>query len=216
MKITKLVHSCLVIEKDSKKIVSDPGSYSWGDEAVRGYDFSGVDAVVITHIHPDHFHEEFANHIQQLSPQAVWYGTPEVVEALDTMGIEAKSSSSDEDIVFVRSDHADLSPWFDVQPEHTSFVLFGEIFISGDCQTITDVKDARILAGAINGGPWGAVVGFAKMIESMESRPEIVIPIHDWHWNEQARDGIYAHLPEVMGKFGIRFESLQTSAAKDM
>jgi hypothetical protein len=50
----------------------------------------------------------------------------------------------------------------------------------------------------------------------MENRPEIVIPIHDWHWNEPARDGIYAHLPEVMGKFGIRFELLGTAEIKDV
>lgn len=216
MKITKLVHSCLVVESNSKKILCDPGSYSWADETVRNFDFSGLHAVVITHIHPDHFSEEFVRHVHESSPNTSWYGTSEIVSALQEMGIEAKTSSSDNDIVFVGSDHADLSPWFDVKPEHTSYVLFNDIFISGDCQTISDVKGARILAGEVSGGPWGAVVGFAKMIEEMENRPEIVIPIHDWHWNEQARVGIYANLPNVMGKFGVIFEPLETAATKDI
>lgn len=116
-----------------------------------------------------------------------------------------KNTRRSRSIQFIESKHADLSPWFDQQPEHTSYVIFGEILISGECQNLTSAHAARILAGVISGGPWGAVVGFCKMIESMPERPKVVFPLHDWHWNKDARKAIYARLPEVMGKFDIAF-----------
>lgn len=88
-------------------------------------------------------------------------------------------------------------------------MLFEDILISGDCQTLSTSSGARILAGAINGGPWGGVVGFSKMIESMLDRPKTIVPLHDWHWNEEARSAIYARLSEVMGKFGVEFVQLR-------
>lgn len=125
-------------------------------------------------------------------------------------------SSEDEDIKFIKSEHADLSPWFDKQPEHTSYIIFDELLISGDCQTLLNGHGARILAGAINGGPWGAVVGFSKMIEAMSNRPKVVIPLHDWHWNQDAREGIYARLHEVMSNFNVEFIPLKDCAVKEI
>ena len=205
MRITKLVHSCLLVEKDGKKVLVDPGSYSWQDEKVKSFDFSNISAVVITHNHPDHLNEEFARAVQQASPNAKWYGMPEVIEDLKKLDILGLPSSEDTDIRFIASQHADLAPWFDHQPEHTSYVIFGEILISGDCQTLTNAYGARILAGAINGGPWGSVVGFTKMIEAMTERPKIVVPLHDWHWNKDARSAIYARLSDVLATFDIEF-----------
>jgi hypothetical protein len=43
----------------------------------------------------------------------------------------------------------------------------------------------------------------------MTDRPQIVLPLHDWHWNEEARDAIYARLPGVMSEFGVTFVALE-------
>jgi len=216
MKITKLVHSCLLVEQDSRKILVDPGLYSWQGEGVKSTDFSDISAVVVTHNHPDHLNADFAKVVKQASPSAKWYGTQEVVDDLRELGIVGLVGSEEKDIVFIQSDHADLSPWFDKQPEHTSYIIFGELLISGDCQTLANSHGARILAGAINGGPWGAVVGFSKMIEAMSDRPKVVIPLHDWHWNQDARNGIYARLPEVMGKFDVEFIPLEDCVVQEI
>lgn len=209
MKVTKLVHSCLLVEKDGVKILVDPGSYSWQENDVRGFNFSDISAVVVTHNHPDHMSIDFAKAVKQASPNAVWYGTEETHSNLVDIDVSCELLSDDPNIKFVESKHADLSPWFDVQPQHTSYLLFDELLVSGDCQTLTDSHGARILASAINGGPWGAVVGFAKMIESMPVKPNVVLPLHDWHWNEEARSAIYSRLAEVLESFGIKFIPLQ-------
>jgi L-ascorbate metabolism protein UlaG (beta-lactamase superfamily) len=49
MRITKLGHSCVRVEHDGVTVVIDPGVFA-SAEAVHG-----VDAVLITHEHPDHY-----------------------------------------------------------------------------------------------------------------------------------------------------------------
>ncbi len=51
MKLTKMSHSCVRLEKDGRVLVVDPGGFSEEDAAV------GADAVLVTHEHPDHFDE---------------------------------------------------------------------------------------------------------------------------------------------------------------
>lgn len=205
MKITKLVHSCLLVEKDGKKALVDPGSFSWSSGIITEQSIlSGIDYVVLTHTHADHFDHTFANVVHELSPNAVWYSVPEVVATLRSLGIRAYDKSELSDVQLIKSEHADLDPW-NTQPEHTSFMLFSELFVSGDCQTHQSIHGARILAGPINGGPWGAVVGELKMIQALKARPEVFVPLHDWHWSDEARAAMYAQLPTVMEKLGVRF-----------
>ncbi len=216
MKITKLVHSCFILEKDGKRILVDPGVYSWQSGVVEEDLMSDLDSVVVTHEHPDHLSEDFVDLVKTKSPGAKWYGPSQVVSQLADWGINGSSSSDDDSIVFIESSHADLDPWFPEQPEHTSFVLFNEVLVGGDCHTLSDSHGARIFAGAINGGPWGAVVGFARMIEAMDNRPEVVIPAHDWHWNDEARKGIYNRLGEVMEAQGVKFVPMENGLSVDI
>lgn len=216
MKITKLVHSCLVIEHENQKFLVDPGNYSWQSGIVSEDHLTNVDAVIITHAHPDHLDETFAGAIKRLSPNAVWYGPGQVVEQLSAWGTEALVESDNPKIKFIFSKHADLAPWFPEQPEHSSYVLFEEVLVGGDCHTLEDRYGARIFAGAINGGPWGSVVGFMKMIESMPNRPQLVLPLHDWHWNEEARKAIYARLPDVFGSLNVEFVALENGIVQEL
>ncbi len=209
MKLTKLVHSCLLVETAGKKALVDPGNYSWQSGLVRPENLTDIDIVVITHNHPDHLDESFVRAIYAASPNAQWYGTLQAVNQLGGFGITAQSESHNDDVRFITSEHANLSPWVTEQPEHTSYVLFNEILIGGDCHTLTNNHGARIFAGAVSGGPWGAVVGYTKMIAAMSPQPEIVVPLHDWHWNDEARQAIYARLPEVMNRLGATFVALE-------
>lgn len=216
MNITKLVHSCLIVENAGKRILIDPGNYSWQSGIVKPELLTNVDVVVVTHAHPDHFHEGFVKAIKDASPNAVWYGPKQVVDKLVVWGINGSTTSNDENIRFIESEHADLSPWFNEQPAHTSFVIFNDLLVGGDCHTLTESHGARIFGAAINGGPWGAVVGFSKMVESMTNRPQIVIPLHDWHFHDEARQGIYARLPEVLSPFDVEFVPLENGIAKQI
>ena len=53
MKITKLGHCCLIVKEGNITILTDPGSYTTDQNTVKG-----IDIVLITHEHGDHFHVE--------------------------------------------------------------------------------------------------------------------------------------------------------------
>lgn len=211
MKITKFVHSCLLVENDGKKALVDPGNYSWGSGLVDQDMLKDIDYVLITHAHSDHIDETFASVINELSPNAVWYVTKSTKKLIQNLsGIQIELVSMLSDVRYIESEHADLTHWGGCE-DHSSFVLFGDLLISGDCHTLTSMHGASILAGAINGGPWGSIKSFLNMIDSMEDRPKVLLPLHDWHWNDQARDGFYARLPEVLEQFGVTFTPLKNT-----
>ena len=65
MKLTKFQHACVVLEKDGSTLIIDPGTYS--------RDFitpHRVDAIIITHEHPDHFDEKRIQQILTTHPKA--------------------------------------------------------------------------------------------------------------------------------------------------
>lgn len=52
MKVTKYPQSCLIIERDNKRIIIDPGSLVTGK--YKATDLLPLDGILITHEHPDH------------------------------------------------------------------------------------------------------------------------------------------------------------------
>jgi L-ascorbate metabolism protein UlaG (beta-lactamase superfamily) len=203
MKVTKLVHSCMLVEHEGKKALVDPGNYSWASGIDQDL-AKDIDYVLITHPHPDHIDLTFANVIHELSPNAVWYVTDATKKLLVDIPAKLQTKSSFDDIRYVPSEHADLTHW-NVCADHTSFVLFDKMLISGDCHTLTEMYGAEIFAAAVNGGPWGSIKSFLDMVASMETRPKKVIPLHDWHWNDQARTAFYSGLESSLATLGVEF-----------
>ncbi|CAL9383910.1 hypothetical protein SUDANB130_01120 [Streptomyces sp. enrichment culture] len=67
MKLTKMSHSCVRLEKDGRVLVVDPGGFSEEDAAL------GADAVLVTHEHPDHFDEGRLRTAMEANPAAeIW------------------------------------------------------------------------------------------------------------------------------------------------
>ena len=53
MRLTKLGHSCVRLDKDGATVVIDPGTFTEAEAAL-----AGVAAVLVTHEHPDHLDAE--------------------------------------------------------------------------------------------------------------------------------------------------------------
>ena len=91
MKIRHLTHSCLLVETAGRRLLVDPGDHSADD--VRGLapeTLAGIDAVVITHQHPDHVDPSLLGEILAASPQAIVVAEPETAAQL-----EASRSAAD-------------------------------------------------------------------------------------------------------------------------
>ena len=82
MTIAKYIHSCLLVEENGKRILIDPGTFSFIEGKVRPEDFTSIDAILVTHEHGDHMAPDAINTILKNNPDAVAYGYGAVADAL--------------------------------------------------------------------------------------------------------------------------------------
>lgn len=78
MKITHLGHSAVLVEVAGTRILIDPGNFS---DAWHG--LTGLDAVVVTHLHPDHVDPDHAPALINANPDARVLVEPGVPDAVD-------------------------------------------------------------------------------------------------------------------------------------
>lgn len=84
MRIQHLKHSCLLVEAGGLRLLIDPGTFSPGAAEVRD-----LDAVLITHQHPDHVDPETLPGILAASPGARVIAEPEAAEQIASIVADA-------------------------------------------------------------------------------------------------------------------------------
>lgn len=200
-KITKFVHSCLLVETPDRVALFDPGSMSTPSIDINN--ISRLDDIFITHSHGDHLDAGFVKRLVEKFPNVRITTTNEVVKLLDDQGIKA-SNTPPEGVVFFDSPHEKVEPLFP-QPEEIGIHYLNSLSHPGDSHSFKETKP--ILALPVT-GPWGAIIKAASL--ALELKPQHVLPIHDWHWSDAARAGSYDLLDGVLGKQGIKFHKLAT------
>jgi L-ascorbate metabolism protein UlaG (beta-lactamase superfamily) len=65
MRIAHFGHSCVLVDIDGVKILFDPGNFSHGFEGI-----TGLDAIAVTHQHPDHIDPHRIGQLLANNPQA--------------------------------------------------------------------------------------------------------------------------------------------------
>jgi L-ascorbate metabolism protein UlaG (beta-lactamase superfamily) len=86
MRITHLGHSCLLVESDGARVLVDPGVFSHGFEQL-----TGLDAVVVTHQHPDHVDVERLPQLLEANDGALLLAEPETAAELSRAGLQAQA-----------------------------------------------------------------------------------------------------------------------------
>lgn len=199
MKITKFVHSCLLVETGDETVLFDPGEFSWNSGLFNIDQLERLDAVVITHEHPDHFYDVFVQALEEKFPQATYIAPPAVVKELQKLGIKNASSESTESIkVFSTKRHASIEPLAPPPPENIAVHFKDRLTVGGDRHDLEETKE--ILALPIT-APWGSVKEAAEM--ALRLKPKYIVPIHDWHWNDTARQAEYGRSGNVYEQHGI-------------
>ena len=79
MRITHLGHSAVLVETDDARVLIDPGNFS---DSWHG--LTDLDAILITHNHPDHADPEQLPGLVQANPQAKIYVEPSIVLAAES------------------------------------------------------------------------------------------------------------------------------------
>lgn len=199
MKITKLVHSCLLVEMPepvNRTALFDPGTMSTVDVDSLEY----LDDIFITHGHGDHFDPELIKELVGKFPDVRITAPPEVVDQLKEQGIAA-GVTAPEGVSFFDSPHEVIRPFFPSDPPQEIGVHYLDMLSHpGDSHSFKETKD--ILALPVQ-APWGSSNDAVKL--GLELKPKYIIPIHDWHWSDQARESSYQNMEKVFGDAGITF-----------
>lgn len=200
MKITKFIHSCLLIEESGKKVLIDPGNYSQEvlDISKIGY----LSYLLITHEHQDHMYLPLIKEILKKFPDVKVISNQSVAGILGAEGISV-STQGDGLIQIEEVPHEKV--FGNIPPQNTLFRIAGKLTHPGDSYSFTSTTE--VLALPVT-APWGSTTDAALLAEKL--KPKVIVPIHDWHWNEKARQNMYKRLEDYFGSFGIKFMGLQT------
>lgn len=173
MKVTRYPQSCLVLEKDSKRLLIDPG-----DDFAAKYttdDLGKIDGVVYTHSHSDHYVPEVAQQLRQ--SQVPLFGNQDVVNKFGEGMTQVNDGEAFEVAGFKLMPHDlphCLLPDGSEGPQNTGFLIDGTFFDPGDGIELEGLE-VRDLALPIVGPDisYKDAVSFAKQLGA-----QTVIPIH--------------------------------------
>lgn len=200
MKITKFGHSCLLVEMPApidRTVLFDPGAYSKIDVSKLEY----LDDIVITHQHTDHMDVALIMRLRDKFPRARVVAPDDTVPVLEKAGVTGVQTEAPEGMRFFGAPHEQTWPYFPADPPQEIGVHYLDMFSDpGDSHSFYETMP--ILALPVQ-APWGSVVNATKV--ALDLKPRYVIPIHDWHWSDEARQQIYDTLEQRLASEGITF-----------
>ena len=203
MQVTKFIHSCLFIEEGGKKFLIDPGNYTKEAAALNVSSLGSLDYLLITHEHPDHLDLSLIKEIVEKFPNIKIMSNHSVKTLLEKEGINVLTESDQ----MVRLETVPHEKVFGSNPPENIMITIADKLVDpGDSHHFQ--TKAPILALPVQ-APWGSLTQAVELAESL--KPQIILPIHDWHWNDQARQMLYKRLEDYFAKLGIKFIPLQTA-----
>jgi L-ascorbate metabolism protein UlaG (beta-lactamase superfamily) len=206
MTITKFGHCCLLIEIGGRRILTDPGRFSVGQDMLEN-----IDIILITHEHADHCHTESLIHILNVNPEAIVVSNTSVAALLsqieiDTHIVEGRDSATVIDIVLEAYDgpHVEIFEDFGIV-QNTGYLIENSFFYPGDAYTIPD-KAVDILALPV-AGPWCKVSDAIRY--ALKVNPRVAFPVHDATLTEIGKTVTYPHFERELTKEKIGFVVLE-------
>lgn len=204
LKVTKFVHSCLLVETADRTALFDPGVMSAEAFGAALPSLSRLDDIFITHVHADHCDPVLIKQLISKFPGVRITSTGEVVKQMAAEGIKV-TDTPPAGVSFFESPHESVAPLFGQPPEQIGIHYLDVLSDPGDSHSFHETK--AVLALPIT-APWGSAIKALNL--ALELKPRHVLPIHDWHWNDQARAQTYDMFERLLGQQGITFHKLQT------
>lgn len=208
MKITKYIHSCLLVQDQNKTFLFDPGLFTYNAKVIDLATLTSLDYILITHEHADHFHLPFVKELVGKFPSVKIISNASVVSQLQKEHITA-SAIGDMYVHLESAPHEKL--WDKEVPPHVVINILDKLTHAGD--SLSFIKSNEVLALPIQ-APWGSTREAVE--KALSVNPKVIIPIHDWHWKEDIRMGMYDRLEEFFATKGIEFKKAETGVTLEI
>ena len=184
MRVTKYEHSCLLVEDDDVRILTDPG------ELTHGFvNLTGLSAILVTHQHFDHIDLERIAPLLGRNPTAALYADEATAALLSERDIPAQTARQGDrldvgvEVTVYGGEHAVIHPEIPVVP-NVGYLIGGRFFHPGDSFTVPDAP-VEVL-GLPTAAPW---LKASEAIDYLRAvAPRMAIPIHE---GLLARPGVY-------------------------
>jgi L-ascorbate metabolism protein UlaG (beta-lactamase superfamily) len=178
MEVTHFGHSCVLLDTGAARLLIDPGNFSADFEGL-----TGIDAVLVTHQHPDHLDPERLPALLKANPQArlvVDSGTagqlgamktdvePEIVEP----GTAVQIGGARVEVLGGR--HAVIHPDIPVIPNN-AYLVDGTHLHPGDALTVVPAEPLEVLF-LPTAAPWQKLSDAVTYLR--EVAPRTAVPIH--------------------------------------
>ena len=180
MRMTKLGHACVRLEKDGTALVIDPGTWSDADAAL-----SGASAVLITHEHADHLDADAVRAALSGDPGLELWTNATVAGQFADFGRRVHAVAHGDtfraagfDVHVYGRDHAQIHRDVPIIA-NTGFAVDGEVFHPGDSLTVPEDRVPTLLLPVV--APW---LKTSEWIDyAREVAPQRAYAIHDALFN---------------------------------
>jgi L-ascorbate metabolism protein UlaG (beta-lactamase superfamily) len=199
VKVTRFGHAAVLVEAADTRILIDPGVYS-ADDTFR---LEGLDAIVVTHQHPDHIDQERLPGLVDRNSDAILIADPETASLLD-FGEWQENEDELEMMVGgvtirgVGSHHAVIVPALP-RVANVGVLLGAEdeptLFHPGDTYEHAP-SDVDVLALPLS-APWGKVSETIDFVQRVS--PATLFPVHDRTISDLAYGTYWGHVARFGG-----------------
>ncbi len=207
MKIQKLLHSCLLIEEKGKRILVDPGDYSFAEKLITPESLKPIDAIFITHNHSDHCDIDA---IRKIQPAQI-FGSKSTVATLSAAGITAEVIVPGQTVMIGEVSVLGITAPHDPRltapaPESVGYIIGGKLLHPGDSFNFETNHPYEVLALPI-AAPW--MVRKEAIDLAITLKPVHVIPVHDGMLKDFAARATSTLVKKILEQASIQLHPLQ-------